>query len=559
MLKEDLSELFKKDTAAYPENNISAELLEYFDNTLLSAAGDNDISREVVDVYKKFIPMKQDAPDGMKNKLFSTIRNFAQEQNMHGKFPDSLILLRFLVVKSALLPQDYFLTAENFEKIKAGDLGEEFIRLYIQKETNKPLLYLTLGNFYNLTRKDYKTAIKYYEKYLEIDKTKSVVYTILSNLYQKVYGDKSLKEQIFYLEKAYKLKPDDRLILHGLAFGYEKLKETQKADRFYNELLNNNPTTNDFYNYGLFLISCGDFINGHKYFRYRNSHLDTILNPDKKWDMKSDISNKILLIHYEEGFGDTFMYCRFVPFMKNYAKKIIFAVQDNLFDLIKNSPAISDGIEIISDKTNLSDITYDYYIGIFDLPFVLKTTTNTLPYTDKYMEVFPNLIEQYRQKYISTSDNLKVGIAYHGDLNANYNGRDLAPEKFNLLFNISGIDFYSLQYGETINLPNITNLGETFKNFTDTACAIKNMDLIITTDNVILNLAGSLGVKTIALFNKQTNYRWFKTSGDNSGWYKFCQPLQALEQDDWAPVFTKLVKIINEIKITGNNKRAVDN
>lgn len=555
MLEENLSELLKKDTAAHSGNNISEELLKSFDNSILAIAGDNDISREVVDVYKKFIPMKQNAPEGMKNKLFSTIRNFAQEQNMHGKYFDSLILLRFLILKSTLLPQDYFLIAENFEKTKTEYLGDEFIRLYIQKETNKPLLYLTLGNFYNLTRKDYKTAIKYYEKYLEIDKTKSVVYTILSNLYQKVYGDESLKEQIFYLEKAYKLKPDDRLILHGLAFGYEKLKETQKADKFYKELLNNNPTTNDFYNYGLFLISCGDFLNGHKYLRYRNSHLDTILNPDKKWDMKSDISNKILLIHYEEGFGDTFMYCRFVPFMKNFAQKVIFAVQDNLFDLIKNSPAISDGIEIISDKTNMLNITYDYYIGIFDLPFALKTTTETIPYTDKYLEVLPNLIEEYNQKYIKTSDNMKIGIAYHGDLNANYNGRDLKPEKFNLLFNSSGIDFYSLQYEETIDHTNVTNLGKTFKNFTDTACAIKNMDLVITTDNVILNLAGSLGVNTIALFNKQTNYRWFKTSGDNSGWYKYCKPLQVSEQDDWAPVLKKLVKIINEIKVTGNNKK----
>ena len=96
----------------------------------------------------------------------------------------------------------------------------------------------------------------------------------------------------------------------------------------------------------------------------------------------------------------------------------------------------------------------------------------------------------------------------------------------------------------------ITNLGKTFNNFTETASAIKNMDLIISTDNVILNLSGALGVKTVGLFNKDTNYRWFKTDGENVGWYSSVIPLQVQKQDDWKPLINQqlLSLLSNKLK-----------
>ena len=96
-------------------------------------------------------------------------------------------------------------------------------------------------------------------------------------------------------------------------------------------------------------------------------------------------------------------------------------------------------------------------------------------------------------------------------------------------------------------MDNIIYLGETFEDFLSSASAVKNMDLIISTDNVILNLAGALGVKTIGLFNKQTNYRWFKTSGQNVGWYSSVVPLQNNDQNDWTKSLIELNSIICEL------------
>ena len=548
MDRAELKEYLYKDTIA---DEHLGSILPRLDKLILSNS--ENISEETFGIYKKFQPMKQNAPIGMKNELFRAVRNFIVEKFSKDEKADTLLLSRFLVVKAELVAGDLSILAEcvaNFEQL---DLALDFLKFYEEKESNLPLKLLTLGNFYNLKLKDYKKAIKYYEHYLKIDETKSVIYTILASLYAKAYGDLSLEDQIRYFEKAYKLKPNDRLVLHGLAFGYEKLKNLKMANKFYEKLIQNNPTETDFYNYGAFLISCGEFESGHKYFTHRFSTGDKNLEypisyaPEKRWNLKSDISDKVLLIHYEQGFGDTFMYCRFVPMMKNLAKHVIFVVQDSLYDLIKNSKIISDGVMVVSECQS-ENLEYDLHMALLDTPFVLKISAQNLPLCEKYLEVEDDKVKVYADKYLNKSNRIKVGICLHGNKNANYKGRDLELSKMQELFNLKDVEFYLLTEDKETEIQNLIPLGETFETFTDTACAVKNMDVVLSTDNVILNLAGSLGVKTLGLFTKYPNFRWFKLSGNDVGWYKSVRPVQIEDFDCNSALVSNLINYISDCK-----------
>ena len=408
-------------------------------------------------------------------------------------------------------------------------------------EQEKLISYLELADKFK-AQKDYKSAIGCYENFIKIDPTKSVIYNLTADLYNKAYGDDSLEKQIELYENAYKLQPDNRLTLHGLAFSYEKIGNAQKAQEFYRELLHNKPTETDFYNYGAFLIHNGDFVNGHKFFAHRfltnDQNLKYPADVSKKWDFKSDLAGKTLLIHNEQGFGDTIMYSRFVPFFKNIAKDVIFVVQKELFNLISQS-AIFQGIKVATDD---DDLKYDYNMALLDCPYVIKTNSQNLPYSDKYLDVSDNLVSSYAQKYLKTDKKYRIGLSCHGDMNANYNARNIDISKLINFEDYSDVQFYNLQKDDDIRSNSVTALGDTFKDFTYSACAVKNMDMVITTDNVILNLAGALGVKTVALFNKQTNYRWFKLNGEDVGWYKSVKPLQAKKQND----FTQLALDLSE-------------
>lgn len=548
MDRAELKEYLYKDTIA---DEHLGSILPRLDKLILSNS--ENISEETFGIYKKFQPMKQNAPIGMKNELFRAVRNFIVEKFSKDEKADTLLLSRFLVVKAELVAGDLSILAECVANFEQFDLALDFLKFYEEKESNLPLKLLTLGNFYNLKLKDYKKAIKYYEHYLKIDETKSVIYTILASLYAKAYGDLSLEDQVRYFEKAYKLKPNDRLVLHGLAFGYEKLKNLKMANKFYEKLIQNNPTETDFYNYGAFLISCGEFESGHKYFTHRFSTGDKNLEypisyaPEKRWNLKSDISDKVLLIHYEQGFGDTFMYCRFVPMMKNLAKQVIFVVQDSLYDLIKNSKIISDGVMVVSECQS-KNLEYDLHMALLDTPFVLKISAQNLPLCEKYLEVEDDKVKVYADKYLNKSNRIKVGICLHGNKNANYKGRDLELSKMQELFNLKDVEFYLLTEDKETEIQNLIPLGETFETFTDTACAVKNMDVVLSTDNVILNLAGSLGVKTLGLFTKYPNFRWFKLSGNDVGWYKSVRPVQIEDFDCNSALVSNLINYISDCK-----------
>lgn len=402
-------------------------------------------------------------------------------------------------------------------------------------ETKKLVEYIDKADYYKSIG-DFQSAIECYENFIKIEPNKPALYSILANMYAKAYGDGSIKKQIFYYKKLLELNPNSRIAQHGLAFSFEKLKQNDLANKYYNLLLQNNPTDTDYYNYGMFLIHIGDFTNGHKFLTKRfnisdNPILQYPISLDKKWDFKTDISDKTLLVHYEQGFGDTIMYCRFIPQLKNICKKLIFVVQKELFELISKSEKIANNIEIV---TTSNGIEYDYSMALLDTPYVLNTTIDTIPFCDNYLESSTRQFDDY----------FKIGIAYAGDVSANYNSRNIELQNFYDLSKIKGVQLYSLQKNDNNNFPWLISLGNDFNNFSDTAKAIKGMDMVISADNVILNLAGALGIKTIGLFNEQTNYRWYKTEGNNVGWYNSVKPLQCKKQNHWEELFNSLSQII---------------
>ena len=97
---------------------------------------------------------------------------------------------------------------------------------------------------------DYLSAIDCYEKVIRIDPEIASVYSVLANLYSKAYGNKSHEKQILCYKQLLKLKPESSLALHGLAFCYEKLGNNDEAEKYYLKLLENEPTSIDYYNYG---------------------------------------------------------------------------------------------------------------------------------------------------------------------------------------------------------------------------------------------------------------------------------------------------------------------
>jgi hypothetical protein len=140
--------------------------------------------------------------------------------------------------------------------------------------------------------------------------------------------------------------------------------------------------------------------------------------------------------------------------------------------------------------------------------------------------------------------------------------RDISLQYLYPLMQMENVEVYSFQVDDlTRQMDRVPpgyefiRLGNTFKNWEDTAAAMKNMDLIVTTDNGVMNLAGALGVKTFGLFNTITEWRWFKVTGDDIAWYKSIKPFQAPTSRAWD---IPINKIIEEVRKLAKEKVSVN-
>ena len=442
--------------------------------------------------------------------------------------------------------------------LKAMNKPEEalsLLEMYRERTPNNAEVYQFMGGIFYQDKKDLKTAIDFYEKALALGEKSFHVYSMLGHLYSTFYRDNYKEKQIEYLTKAYELEPKNRIAVKNLAYVLGKFNMTEEADRLYAELMKVNPQHADLHSYGAYLVKHKRFKEGFTFLRHRfqkedleGKHFPDVFFSEYAWTPEKDIKGKDVVVYYEQGFGDSIMFLRFVPQLKEICKSVSVIVPEALVDLFRDSNL---GLDFYLPQ-QLDNLRFDIVIPMMDLPLVCNTTPDTIPFSEGYLNVPQGKVKAYCKANIESNKCFKIGIAYEGTLSSKETQRDIQLSKLYPLMQIPNVIVYSFQVDDLTkqmdNVPegyNFVRLGGTFKNWEDTACAMKNMDLIVTTDNGVMNLAGALGVKTFALFNSITEWRWFKTTGADIAWYKSIKPFQCPSDGEWEEPVSR---IVNEVK-----------
>ena len=203
---------------------------------------------------------------------------------------------------------------------------------------------------------------------------------------------------------------------------------------------------------------------------------------------------------------------------------------------------------------DLSKIQFDYYIPSMSIPIALKLNKETISVGQGYIKANSELVKEYKEKYFN-NNKFKIGISFAGSINGN-RSRDILIENFLPLDKLKNVEIYSLtkdisdQKFDCFKNNKIINIAKDFKNFADTAAAIENLDIVLTSDNCILNLAGALGKKTLALFNWHYEFRWFDLSKENVIWLTSVEPIVNDKIDNWSYSINKAVEKIEKIRET---------
>lgn len=448
--------------------------------------------------------------------------------------------------------QNYKNIAGSLFNLGKYEFALEFYN-YCDKHSDDKELLLHIGDTYDKLEEK-ETALKYYIKATEYFPNNDILFGNIGIIYADLYMYGYREEQLKYFSRAYELNPYNPTNIMNMLIVTCKFNMVEQADKYFHLVMNLKHDAGVMFSYGCFLIHNRNFEDGFKWYRYRIEHKQTALPSGLKnmWQPNIDISDKVVLVTYEQGFGDTIMFIRFVKYLKLLCKEVKVFVQGELYELLKPN----FDFEIYPntyDEHVYDNLEYDCFIPIMDLPFFVKFDLDNIPDKNGYIK-----IPHGENPLVKKTDKFKIGICYEGSEIAIRTGRDIPLKELYPIFDLD-VEIYSFQKDDIKNqmkdVPekyNFTRLGDTFNSWTDTAIAMGQMDLIVTTDNGVLNLAGALGVKTFSLFNKYPEFRWF-TMDKDIGWYSI-KPYQCKEYNGWADTVKEMLPDIQ--KLVDEHERA---
>lgn len=407
---------------------------------------------------------------------------------------------------------------------------ENLARLYLEKGEFRAAIALyedlvkakeSYENYFNLAmsykgNRDWDKAKETYYKSIEINPEG---YESYFNLAYIALNENKPEEAIECYKKALKIKPEDWESVYFLGLAYMQTKNYEK---------------------------------GLEYFEARLCKQSAIVSQEKIYPnlMKEkpiwqgeDLKDKILFTYYEAGFGDMLMLYRFMPKLTSMCKKVIIKPQKELAPLFRENSYGADVIEIFDFE---KEMYFDYHIPFLSIPYVLgcKCDEMFIHHDDGYLKPNPAKVSYYKDNFCN-NDKFKIGIKWQG--NTFYDKeRVLNVEDFFPLFDIPNTQFYSFQTFDGSEefekiKDKVIDLGSTFSNFSDTAGAIENMDLIISNDTSLVHLAGAMKKSCMVLLPYIYNWRWH-TDLTKCDWYDSVKIYRQKDHGDWQSVFEDIQK-----------------
>jgi len=259
------------------------------------------------------------------------------------------------------------------------------------------------------------------------------------------------------------------------------------------------------------------------------------------WLGGETLRGKTILLHAEQGLGDTVQFVRYAPLVAGLGAQVVLEVQPALIALVSGIGGIS---RIVGKGEPLPE--FDAHCPLLSLPLALKTDLDTIPAAVPYLAAPDLRVAKWRDR-LGPRTSPRVGIAWAGSrTNNNDHNRSiaLAPLAFNL--QIPGVELVSLQKEvgkeerELLRAsPHIRHVGDELTDFADTAAAISKLDLVISVDTSVAHLAGALARPLWLLVPFAPDFRWMLDRED-SPWYPTAHLFRQPRIGDWDGVLARI-------------------
>lgn len=244
------------------------------------------------------------------------------------------------------------------------------------------------------------------------------------------------------------------------------------------------------------------------------------------------LDGRTLLVYWEQGFGDTIHFARYVPMLAARGARVLLQVQQPLRRLFEGFPGVAELVD--PDATG---VAADYRVALMSLPHLFGTTLDTIPGRVPYLRAPDEIAPRLR---LAPSGRRRVGVAWFGSPGQTNNRiRSIPLAELAPLFRLPGIDWYSLQVGPAASEldqvdggDRVTDLAPLLSDFADTAAVMAQLDLVLTIDTAVAHLAGALARPTWIMLAHVCCWRYLLDRTD-SPWYPTARLFRQPAPGDW--------------------------
>jgi tetratricopeptide (TPR) repeat protein len=351
------------------------------------------------------------------------------------------------------------------------------------------------------------------------------------------------EEAVASADRALALAPKLAQAHYNRGNALRELGRTEDALAAYARAIELAPSyTKAIFNEGLTRLRAGDFAGGWPKYEYRWQRPETSARTfaQPQWDGVAPLAGRTILLHAEQGFGDTIQFARYAPMVAERGATVILEVQKALLPLFEGFPGMA---QVVAAGSALP--AFDLHCPLLSLPGMFRTEIATIPQAVPYLVASAER-RAYWTPHMPPATGPRVALCWAGnpkhdsDRHRSIPAPLLAP-----LLAVPGVQFASVQKDlrETdmaflANTP-VLNFGVHLRDFGDAAAILSMCDLVITVDTAIAHLAGALGLPVWILVQHSPDFRWLMQRED-SPWYPTARLYRQPKVFDWESVIARL-------------------
>ena len=364
------------------------------------------------------------------------------------------------------------------------------------------------------------------------------------------------------ISNALSLLPNKGVGWYNLGLALHQQGKIMSAIKAYKKAieLTNPPLDEAINNVAQDLLLIGEWREGWEYYENRLKKMRSKMNIyyqlyGEPWKGKKEHRRcDELILVAEQGYGDTIQFCRLMKAFKDKRIKTSLFCQENLMGLLKDS---SLGKIRSSLTGEMNDGTR--WCPLLSVPHRLELTREKISKEKRYIKPDNIFYERWRKK-INKGTKTLIGIHWQGNPKFEEKiysaGRSIPVGVFNVLTSLKDTEFLILQkgkhrndYREEIGL-NIVSGQEEFDktlSFQETAGAVANCDIVVTSDSSVAHLSSAMGIPTLILLCKIPEWRW-GLEGYESIWYESCTLYRQKKEKDWEGVMKDVLNDLKQFK-----------